>query len=91
MQSCRLNDINQAKSETGDLEWRPDEALVMNAYTICSEMLSWCLCLVCVVEQRFVFMDSLNCSVFTIVIGEALETVVIFRNCLMLYNFLQVL
>ncbi|RXN16449.1 mannosyl-oligosaccharide 1,2-alpha-mannosidase IA-like protein [Labeo rohita] len=33
MHSCRLNDINQAKSESRDLEWRPDEALVMSAYT----------------------------------------------------------
>lgn len=33
VQSCRLNDINQAKSESRDLEWRPDEALVMSAYT----------------------------------------------------------
>ncbi len=37
--------------------------------TIRSETLRWCRCLeVC-------FMDRLNCAVFTIVIGEALETV----------------
>lgn len=61
VQSCRLNDINQAKSESGVLMKHSLWTLTRSA-----QMLRWCRCLVCVVEQRFVFMDSLNCSVFTI-------------------------